>query len=55
MGRRLWRCLPLTLGIGTPGLYLRRRDGRAMFCRVRATDELEQAILALRDGAEKSA
>ena len=48
LGGRLWRCLPLTLGLRTPGLYLRRRDGRALFCRVRDTGELAASIDALR-------
>ncbi|MBK6306031.1 MAG: insulinase family protein [Gemmatimonadetes bacterium] len=48
LGRRLWRCLPLTLGIGTPGLYVRRRDGRALYCRVRDTEELAAAIESVR-------
>lgn len=48
LGRRLWRCLPLTLGMGTPGLYLRRRSGGAWYFRVRATDELESALATLR-------
>lgn len=51
LGRRLWRCLPLTLGVGTPGLFLRRRSGGAWFFRVRATDELEQALADLRRNA----
>jgi hypothetical protein len=29
--RRLWRCVPLTLGVLRPGVYLRTRRGRAWY------------------------
>ena len=33
--RRLWSCLPLTLGIVGPAIFLRRRNGRSYFFSVR--------------------
>jgi predicted Zn-dependent peptidase len=38
--RRIWRCVPLTVGLLAPGVYLRRKDGWAYFFNVRDRDEL---------------
>jgi predicted Zn-dependent peptidase len=40
LSRRIWKCVPLTLGLIAPGVYLRRRDGWAYFFNVRDRDEL---------------
>ncbi|UCC81936.1 MAG: insulinase family protein [Gemmatimonadota bacterium] len=38
--RRIWKCVPLTLGLLEPGIYLKRGDGWAYFFNVRDRDEL---------------
>jgi len=40
LSRRIWRCLPLALGLLGPAVYLRRRDGKAYFFSVRDESEL---------------
>ncbi|MGD2216296.1 MAG: pitrilysin family protein [Gemmatimonadales bacterium] len=40
LSSRIWKCVPLTLGLVEPGIYLRRRDGWAYFFNVRDRDEL---------------
>jgi hypothetical protein len=37
--RKLWKCVALTIGLVSPGLYLRLRNGWAYFFRVRQNDE----------------
>jgi predicted Zn-dependent peptidase len=39
LSRRLWSCMPLTLGIVRPAVYLRCRNGRSWFFSVRDTAE----------------
>lgn len=46
LSRRLWRCVPLTLGVLTPGIYLRQRGGRAYFFNVRDRDEFLRVLAA---------
>jgi predicted Zn-dependent peptidase len=36
---RLWRCLPLTTGLWSPGIYLACRNGASMFFQVRDREE----------------
>jgi predicted Zn-dependent peptidase len=38
--RRIWKCVPLTLGLFRPGVYLRQRDGWAYYFDVRDRGEL---------------
>jgi len=38
--KRLWRCVPLALGLLAPAIYLERRSGGAYFFDVRDRDEL---------------
>ena len=58
LSRRIWKCVPLALGLLAPGLYLRRDDGWAYFFNVRDRDELvrlaadEEATVEARAGAE---
>jgi len=40
LSRRLWKCIPLTPGVLSPGIYLRRRDGWAYFFNVRDPEQL---------------
>jgi predicted Zn-dependent peptidase len=40
--KRLWKCMPLTLGLLTPGIYLKRRNGMSYFFNVRRKEELLQ-------------
>jgi predicted Zn-dependent peptidase len=40
LSRRIWKCVPLTLGLVEPGIYLRRPDGWAYFFNVRDRNEL---------------
>jgi hypothetical protein len=53
LGRRAFRCAPLALGLLEPGVYLRRRDGRAWFFRVKDRDQCLAALRgALLPGAQ---
>ena len=47
LSRQLWSCLPLTLGIARPGIYLRLRDGRSYFFGVRDAAECLRALQPL--------
>jgi hypothetical protein len=40
LSKRIWKCVPLTLGLVEPGIYLRRTDGWSYFFNVRDRDEL---------------
>lgn len=51
--RRLWKCLPLTLSLFSPGIYLRDRRGWCYFFRVRNCEEFLQVLNS--QEAEKSA
>ncbi|MEK6303652.1 MAG: pitrilysin family protein [Acidobacteriota bacterium] len=42
--RRLWKCVPLTLGLFSPGVYLRRRNGWSYFFRVRNHEEFLRTL-----------
>jgi hypothetical protein len=42
--RRLWKCVALTIGLVSPGLYLRLRNGWAYFFRVRQNSECRTAL-----------
>lgn len=44
LSRGLFRCVPLTLGLVRPGVYLRRKNGWAYFFNVRNRDELLRQI-----------
>jgi hypothetical protein len=39
LSRRLWRCVPLALGVRGPGVYVRRTDGRGYYFGTRDTAE----------------
>jgi hypothetical protein len=45
--RRIFGCRPLTLGILSPGLYLRVRGGGSWYFRVRRTEELRDLIMGI--------
>ncbi len=40
MNKRIWKCVPLTIGLFRPGIYLRRRNGWAYYFDVRDRGEL---------------
>ncbi|MGD2154332.1 MAG: pitrilysin family protein [Gemmatimonadales bacterium] len=40
LSKRIWKCVPLTLGLMAPGVYLRCRDGWGYFFNVRDRDQL---------------
>lgn len=40
LSRRIWKCVPLALGLMVPGIYLKREDGWSYFFDVRDRDEL---------------
>ena len=42
--RKIWKCVPLTFGLMSPGLYLRLRNGWAYFFRVRQNEECRTLI-----------
>ena len=44
LSRRLWKCVPLTSGLFSPGIYLRRSNGWSYFFRVRNRDEFLNAL-----------
>jgi zinc protease len=41
---RLWRCLPLAIGLLTPAIYMKQRGGRAIFFRTRDTIQLFEVL-----------
>ncbi len=47
LSRDIFRCVPLTLGLLEPGVFLKRKNGRAYFFNVRNRDELLRLIRAL--------
>ncbi len=54
LSRRLWKCVPLTLGLFSPGIYLRRSNGWSYFFRVRNRDEFLNALKQQTTGAARS-
>jgi len=44
LSRRIWKCVPLTVGLIAPGVYLRCRDGWAYFFNVRDRGQLVRLI-----------
>jgi len=50
LSRRIWRCLPLTLGLLGPAIYLKQRDGRAYFFSVRDKGEFMTLVRGLLPG-----
>ena len=50
LSRRIWKCVPLALGLLAPGLYLRRDDGWAYFFNVRDRDELVRLVREIAPG-----
>ena len=51
LSRRLWKCVPLTFGFFSAGIYLRRRDGYAYFFTTRKRDEFLQLLNGFRSGS----
>ncbi len=47
LSRRIVKCVPLTLGLLAPGVYLRRRNGWAYFFNVRDRQELLSRVRAV--------
>ena len=47
LSRRLWKCVPLTFGLFSPGIYLKRRNGWAYFFGARKSDELLRLLQEL--------
>ena len=54
LSRRLWRCLPLTVGLLAPGIYLRQKNGGAYFFDVRDRDELLGVLTRLQAQAQQA-
>ncbi len=46
--RRIWKCVPLTVGLLRPGIFMKRRAGWAYYFNVRDREELLRVIDSLR-------
>lgn len=54
LSRRIWKCVPLTVGLLEPGIYLKRRDGWAYFFNVRDRDELVRTSREIAGSGERT-
>jgi predicted Zn-dependent peptidase len=50
LSSRLWRCLPLAIGVFAPAIYLRSRSGRSLYFRSRDTRELFDLLSVMGPG-----
>jgi predicted Zn-dependent peptidase len=55
LSRRLWRCVPLTIGLLSPGIYLRRERGAAYYFNVRDKNELLRLLREIHSSASNNA
>jgi hypothetical protein len=51
VSRRIWKCVPLALGVLEPAIYVRGGGGRAYFFSVRDRPQLFELVRELRAGA----
>jgi predicted Zn-dependent peptidase len=54
LSRRLWKCVPLALGIFAPAIYLRRRGGWAYYFDVRDRGELLRTLTELMERGQRA-
>ncbi|MBN8722798.1 MAG: insulinase family protein [Acidobacteria bacterium] len=53
LSRRLWKCLPLTLGLFTPGIYLNLNNGWSYFFQIRDKEEFLNLLTELQQKESK--
>lgn len=53
LSRRLWKCLPLTLGLFTPGIYLNLNNGWSYFFQIRDKEEFLSLLTELQQKEAK--
>ncbi|MFY9226193.1 MAG: pitrilysin family protein [Blastocatellia bacterium] len=53
LSRRLWKCLPLTFGLFTPGIYLRLNNGWSYFFQIRDKEEFLALLTELQQKEAK--